>query len=239
MKYMHLMLTSVALMTAMAEAEVVFNAASTNTTLVGNSVSVSGDGATVTGSPGSLVFTNPNGANNTSGFTSTGDIDTLRGKALKDTDIVVISATITSLTGDLTSNGLEFGMSPNATDFRPAARLMVKYVTSGTVSVGGLATATADFTIALASLKDGFGVKLTVNKEGWTFEFTDVVLLSGTSATISGSFSGTEFVDNFGGGHFYLTGQKDASPDMVINFSEASIDAKAFKDLSLMFITSP
>jgi hypothetical protein len=239
MKHNLSLLTFIILAATTTQAEIMFNASTINTTLVGNGVQVSGTGATLTGSPGNLVYTNPNGVNNMSGFTSTSDVDTLRGKALSDKDTIVFSATITSMTGTLSANGFEFGMSPNATDFRPDGRLFVKCAATGAVSIQGLATVTSDFTISTTSLADGFGVTLTVNKDGWVAEFTGVTLASGSSAIVSGSFTGTEFLDNFGNGHFYLAAQKTASPNMVFNFSEASIDGPTSKALSLIAISTP
>jgi hypothetical protein len=241
MKQSYFTFVAVALMIASTHAALIFDASTANTTIIGNNVSVSGGGATLTGSPGSLVFINPNGANNTSGFTSTSDVDTLRGTALTVLDRVVFSATITGITGDLSSNGLEFGMSPNATGFRPTDNLLVGIKPTGAVILVGNSfpgTQTAAFTVNLASIYDGFGITLTANNEGWTVELTDVVLSTGTSATMSGSFTGTQFVDNFSGGHFYLAAQKDAAPDVVVNLSQASIDVSRTRVLSLVGITS-
>ena len=77
-----------------------------------------------------------------------------------------------------------------------------------------------------ASLLDGFTITLQADSSGYLFTVSDIVQTgfpATTTLTFGGTFSGTEFVDNFGSGHIYFTAQKDANPDMIAKVSEFSI----------------
>jgi hypothetical protein len=223
MKKVYLTLSIVALMVATANADVIFDASTANTTIVGNNVNANGS-YTLTGSSGNLVSTNSHGSLNNSGFASTSDINTLLGASLTTADTVTMSATITGMTADSFLN-FEFGMNPDAA-FRQTGNLAINIKSGSSVVLAGgafVGAQTAGFTLDMSSVYDGFGITLTANNSGYTFTLTDVVLATGTSATMSGSFTGTQFVDNFGGGNFYLSAQKDADPYLVVNISEASL----------------
>lgn len=74
---------------------------------------------------------------------------------------------------------------------------------------------------------------MVANKEGFTFTVTDAVFNDNGSATpgvFSGSFSGTEFIDNFGDGHLYFSSQK-TNTTMTVNLSELSIEVEALANL--------
>lgn len=221
-------------MTGLAQAADIFNASTTNTTLVDNGV-FSDTADTLTGTPGALVFTQTGGENNNAGFTSTSSINTLLGTPLTAADTLTFTATISSMTGDLRSHGIAFGMNPSASGVTEVNNLMLELRPNDTAirmannpfdtPDGWGGNPFADFGVTEASLLDGFGITLVVDNAGWTFSLTDVIATSGTTiTTVSGALTGTQFVDNFGGGHFQLLAQKEASPNpLVMNISAASI----------------
>lgn len=212
-----------------ASAATIFNASTSNTTLVDNGVASETDNS-LTGSPGSLVFTQSGGQNNNAGFTSTSSINTLLGTPLTAADTVTFTATISSMTGDLRSHGIAFGMNPSAIEVTEVNNLMFELRPNDTLVAMAnnpfdTPDTALDFGVTEASLLDGFGITLVVNNAGWTFSLFGVTATSGTTIkNVSGTFTGTQFVDNFGSGHFQLVSQKEATPNpLVMNISEASI----------------
>lgn len=207
-----------------AHAAALFDATSSNSTFTDNNVNAS----TANTLTGDLVFTHTGGNNNAAGFSGTDSINDLLGTgiSLADTNTVIFKATIDSITGGaLKNNMFRFGMAPDTSGITPDGNLVLAL---GTTLSGFNATSLNDppdagWTVTQESLRDGFGITLTVNNSGWTFELTDVIAASGTIAPLSGTLTGTQFVDSFGGGHFAISTQMDGSGDVVTTFSEASI----------------
>ncbi|MDF1824130.1 MAG: PEP-CTERM sorting domain-containing protein [Verrucomicrobiales bacterium] len=211
-----------------AEASLIFQGGDANTNLISNGVG--GNGSK---SGGPLSFTNFGDNNNNTGIASIDSIDTLLGTALAATDVVTLNATITS-TGNLRANGIEFGLSPSGTDFRPVNNLLFRTDVDGDPSgmalnnFPGLGSTDAGFGVDEASLRDGFNIALVADVNGFTVTITDVI---GTQAGFVGdttliynqstAFTGNEFLDNFGGGHIYLTAQGN---NITTTLSDFSID---------------
>ncbi|MEP4049578.1 MAG: M60 family metallopeptidase [Luteolibacter sp.] len=190
---------------------------------------------TLTGTTPDLLLDNGNGGFNIGGFTSTQSINTLTPVNLAATDTVTMSATIDSIggTGELRANGIDFGMS-SAADLRGGGSslnllLGIEAANTGSdVNLVGSFVGDADvgFDILQSSLEDGFRITLTANSTGYRFVLTDIVVRESgkTTAVVSGTFSGTEFVDYFSGGHFHLSAQKWNNGNLEVDLSEASID---------------
>ncbi|MEP2776282.1 MAG: PEP-CTERM sorting domain-containing protein [Luteolibacter sp.] len=237
MKNLLLITAATAGLVGVASATVIFDATPSNTNEVFNTVG-SGAGTpatgTVTGSAGALVITNSGVNFGMYGIASMSSINTLLGDAsmaaLTSADTVTFTATITGITGDIRANGIEFGMSPTATGFRPDDHLLYglkaqnndnTIVDNAFVDGGSSAGASA----TEGSIKDGFNITLTANNAGYTFFLSGIDAGGGvTTITKSGGFTGTQFVDNFANGHYYLAIQRfNTAPDTVMNISEASI----------------
>ncbi|MBK1855612.1 PEP-CTERM sorting domain-containing protein [Verrucomicrobiaceae bacterium 5K15] len=218
-----------------AHAAIIYNASTSNSGIVGNAVNLTSN--SFTGTTGALtVTTDASGNNNASGIASNDDINTLKGSALLATDTVTMKMIVTNTTGvnNLRANGIEFGMSPNGTGFRPAENLIFQidadnddsgmaidnfYDPDLTLNVAGWA-------VTEASLADGFTVTLVADSDGFTFTLFDIEEvgnLSNTTLSYSNTFTGSQFVDNFGGGHMYYTRQGTAG-EVDVNISEFSID---------------
>ncbi|MGB7327067.1 MAG: PEP-CTERM sorting domain-containing protein [Rubripirellula sp.] len=234
-------------MPSVADAAIVFSATTGNSTVVQN------NGApTFTGMTPNLLVTAASINNNMVGFASTNDINTLLGTPLAAADTVTMSVTVDSLTGgNLRSNGVEFGMA-SAVGFRPASgNLILKMAGSNQGSDvlliaesfqdGG---ASLDFNSNQAALADGFRITLTANAAGYSFFLEDILVAGSTNplytdgdttATISGTFAGTEFLDNFGTGRFYtaVQSQLTGTPNqMTTDYSLATIDVTAVPEPS-------
>ncbi|MDB4507170.1 PEP-CTERM sorting domain-containing protein [Akkermansiaceae bacterium] len=237
-----------------ANAATIFDASTSNSNVVTNNFNLSSN--SFTGTTGALVLTtvaapnasipgNTSGNNNASGLASSQDIDTLMGGlGLVSTDTVTMTMTVSSTTGanNLRANGIEFGMSPNGTAFRPTnasgdpginlifqidadnddSGMALGNITSG----DGTLLNAAGWAVTEASLADGFTMTLVADSAGFNFTLTDIQEfgnLTNTTLTFGSTFAGTEFIDNFGGGHLYYARQ-GSNGTVDVNLSEFSID---------------
>jgi len=221
-------------------AAVIYDASLTNTGIVDNNANLTSQ--VLTGSTGALVLTvDQSGNNHAAGIGSNEDINTLKGSSLLATDTVTITLSVTSTTGNISANGIEFGMSPMApvvgdnsdtSDFRPANNLIFQIDDAGADSgmaidnFTGLGLNDAGWGVTEASLADGFTISLVANSSGFNFTLSDIVENGGTATTLSygNSFTGSQFVDNFGGGHLYFTRQLQNTNSGVTNFGNVTID---------------
>ncbi len=173
----------------------------------------------VSGAVGDITVDLVGGNLNNAGIASKQSINELfadyNGGSLSETDTVVLTFDYQSV-GDITQNGMEMGVSPNGTGFRPTGNLLFVIDDNGAASgmssgnVLGIGANDAGFGFTEASLSDGLTVTLTATVDGFTFDFSDVIV-SGTgetTASFSGSFTGTQFLDIFGNGHMYSTTQR-------------------------------
>lgn len=177
-----------------------------------------------------LVGGNLNNAGIASKQTINELFDAFNGGSLEETDAVVLTFEFESV-GDIAQNGIELGISPNGTGFRPAGNFFFVIDDNGALSgmaqgnVLGLGANDAGFGFTEASLSDGFTATLTADVNGFTFDFTDVVVAGSgnTSASFSGNFTGTQFLDIFSNGHMYSTTQRGlpdpANPTVFSDFS--------------------
>ena len=214
-------------LTGAASAVVIFDATNVNTTVITNNGTPTG----VEDTSGALTYTGATNSFNNSGITSTDNINTLIGGAgLTEADTVTITLDVSSITGGaLRSQGVYFGMSGDNSTILGGSNSMLIQMEGSNIG--------SDIMIPTASFQDtgdtglqnfnnailqGFTATLTADKDGYEFSLTGVHTTS--PLTVSGSFSGTEFVDNFGTGHFYYAAQKynQATP-LVTNITEASI----------------
>ncbi|MGJ8641999.1 MAG: PEP-CTERM sorting domain-containing protein [Luteolibacter sp.] len=227
----------------------IFSATTANITAIANAPSGGEMLPTITGATPNLLVTQAAQNNNMAGFASTSNIDTLiGGGGLTAADTVTMSVTVDSISGaQFRSNGYEFGLSESAS-FRPATgsfllgmaasnsgsdvRFMSKF---GSTDVNG--DGSLDWNSNQDAILDGFTITLTADVVGYSF-FIEGILVAGstnadytdgdTTATISGNWAGTEFLDNFGGGHLYTavqqrTGQTEGD-NMITDYSAATID---------------
>lgn len=217
-------------------AAVIFDASTTNTTTIANAGQ--GGVGTVTGSPGSLVYTSPANNFNNSGFTSTDTINTLLGTSLAATDVITVTLSIDSMTGSaLRSNGLFFGLGGGTTQGSitdaDALGAQLNNNNNGNSTPGGVALASSGTvspagTITDASILDGFTATLTANSTGYSYVLEG---LSTSPITISGSLTEAEFL-GLGSTHFYFTAQQFDNSSLVTTFSEASIDVTSVPEPS-------
>jgi hypothetical protein len=216
-----------------AGASTIFEATTANTTLVNNEFNATNGVPTLTGATPDLVYSNPGGLNNNGGFASTDGLDVLMGSALTVSNELFFSATIDSMTTNTIKAGaVVFGMSPSAT-FQPADNLLFQVNNGANKSqiqnIAGVdGGATADFYIVDASMEDGFGITLTANNGGYTFDLVGVEAVTdgvtNTTATFSGTFATGEFTNYFSTGHFYLSSQVDGDPSpQVVDISSATL----------------
>ncbi|MDB0068613.1 PEP-CTERM sorting domain-containing protein [Akkermansiaceae bacterium] len=227
-----------------ANAATIFDASTSNSNVVTNNFNLSSN--SFTGTTGALVLTtvaapnasvpgNTSGNNNASGLASSQDIDTLMGGlGLVSTDTVTMTMTVSSTTGanDLKANGIEFGMSSDGTSFRPAGNLLLQIDADNDnsgMAINGITSLTinaAGWAVTEASLADGFTVTLVADSAGFNFTLTDIQEfgnLTNTTLIFGSTFAGTEFIDNFGGGHLYYARQ-GSNGTVDVNLSEFSID---------------
>ncbi|MDB4143801.1 hypothetical protein N9821_02670 [Akkermansiaceae bacterium] len=231
-----------ALMVGSAHAVSVFQASDTNTTKISNNnnagdsldnIAITGDTAAST-----LLISNTNGNFGNGGIASTDTIASLNGVALTALDTVTMTLTVDSITGGFRANGVSFGLTDDNAAFGLGGLglgVNVRANGAATTLTAGFGTATpfTAFGVSEASIKDGFTVTFTADVNGYTFSFADLLPQGANPIVdITGTFSGTEFIDNFGAGYFYDTTQKHnlgADPtDTVI--SVASIDVTTFVD---------
>ncbi|CAD7694829.1 unnamed protein product [Ostreobium quekettii] len=223
----------------------IFNASPENSTGINNGAGSAGVD-TLAGATGTLTLESTWGTNHAFGLASTDTIDSLAaesplGRALRDTDTVRVTAVVTGITGDLNSNGVEFGLAPTV-GFRPSPHLIFQVDADGAASglahfpgsgspatsfwVGVTGSDDAVWGVDEASLLDGFTISIEANKDGFTVTISDAEFVDNGSATpgvFHGAFTGTEFIDNFGGGHLYFTAQKSGAA-MIVNLGELSIE---------------
>lgn len=209
-------------------AATIFSANSSNYTLITNGGTPAG---LATHPDGGYVFTGDNPNFNNAGFASTQNINTALGRSLTDSDTVTIKLDVREITGGaIRSQGVYFGMSGDTTTlFGGDSPLLVQMEASNTgndVVIGANSFQDAGATglkVTNAEILNGFVATLTADKDGYEFSLTDVH--TDSPHIISGTFSGSEFVDNFGTGHFYYTVQKytQGTPLNTV-FNEASID---------------
>lgn len=210
-KFLLLPAIGVAFSSLNVEATVIFDASTTNVNVFSNAVgllsnTLSGDPSTGAFTLSSVTLSN----NNASGLASVDNIDTLKGTSLLATDTVTMTlGTSDSTLNNLRANGIEFGMSPNGSGFRPASNLIFQIDADNDVSgmaIGNIPALTLDVAgwgVTEANLEDGFTATLVANNAGYTFILNDIQEvgnLTNTTLSYSNTFSGTEFIDNFGGG---------------------------------------
>jgi hypothetical protein len=159
-------------------------------------------------------------------------MNTLNQADLTSNHEVVIKETIDSITGaSLRANGITFGLAGAQAFGGGTGNLLlgIEAANNGSdvliINSSFQDAGLAGFDITESSLYDGFSITLTADQSGYTFLLADIIVTGSgaTSATVSGSFAGTEFVDNFGTGYFYTAAQKYDDGDMTIDYSEASI----------------
>lgn len=219
----------------LAHADVVFQASDTNTTVISNNnngadsdanVAISGDT-----SAGVLTISNTNGNFGNAGIASTDTISALSGGALTSLDTVIMIFTVDSIDGLFRANGVTFGLDDDNSTFGLLGGLGVNVRANNattTLTAGfGTADAMTAFSATEASIKDGFTVTLTANVDGYTFSF-DGLLPNNANPIVdmTGTFSGTEFVDNFSDGYLYGTAQKwnQGADALTTTVSRASIE---------------
>lgn len=209
-----------------------FEATTNNTTLFSNGVADTGL-MTLSGATPDLILTNNNGSFNNGGFGSTENMSSLLGTSLHSSNEVTIRVTVDSIggVGELRSNGFSFGMGGAPVFYGGGTHSLFMAIAADNSGAGvslystfltGGATGLA---VSQSSLEDGFGITLTANSRGYRFELTDIVVngSGATTAEVQGSFFGTEFVDHFNQGHFYLSAQKWNTGNVVLDVSEASM----------------
>lgn len=253
MKKITLMTAVITALVGVAGAATIYDATIANTTLVDNGAGGSG-AITLMGAPGNLVVTNANGNFNMGGFASTEDINTQNGAELTAYDTVTMKLTIDSITGNFRANGVQFGMSEDT--LWPVVAVNtndlifgIRAGNSGSdvqLRFAGPAFENVGFDAQQASVLDGFSMEIIANAAGYTMTLTDILVKNSTvaginnddtSATVTGSFSGTEFVDMFGGGHMHYTAQKwNKGVPLVSTISEASIAVDIQEDPSIAVV---
>ena len=176
---------------------VIFDADTTNTTLTGNGIG--GDG-TLSGTAGSLTYTNSGGNFNNSGFTSTDDINTLNGAAITDLDTVTFAVTVDEFNGaELRSDGVTFGINDLSVRLEASnGGGDIQTIFNGVFTDSMLTSTTAELT-------NGFTATLVADVDGYTFTLDSVAPTS--PLVVTGAFTGTEFVDTVGGGQFFYQQQ--------------------------------
>ena len=220
-----------------AHATVVFDASPMNTTVTTNNGSPTG----LAGTPGALTLTGATNGFNSTGIASTSDINTLNGTNLVATDTVTIRLTVDSITGGpIRANGINFGIR-DAASFVGVNALGIGNNLIGLEAgnngsdilsfVDSNAVVDTGFSATDAEILNGFSLTLTADVNGWEYTLESVGATS--PLTVGGTYSGTEFVDTFGGGHFFYTAQKFNNADpLVSTISEASIHVTSIPEPS-------
>ena len=190
----------------------------------------------VSGTVGAITIERNGVSTKNQGIASQDNINSLltacNRNVLAETDTVTLTFDFASV-GDIANNGMEFGISPNGTGFRPAGNLFFMIDDGGGLSgiSGANALGLADdagFGITEQSLSDGFTATLTADVNGFTFTIDNVILTEvvgdsitptdATTGSYSGVFTGTQFLDIFSTGHIYTTIQQ-ATPNVLSEFS--------------------
>ncbi|MDB4500935.1 hypothetical protein N9224_02030 [Akkermansiaceae bacterium] len=219
----------------LSHAGLVFQASDTNTSVTSNNNNGadSDDNVAITGdtASGVLTISNTNGNFGNGGITSTDTIATLSGGALTELDTVIMVFTVDSIDGLFRANGVTFGLTDDNSIFGIGAGLGVNVRAQNnttTLSAGfGTADAVTAFSPTEASIKDGFTVTLTADVDGFTFSFEGLLPNNANPIVdITGTFSGTEFIDNFSDSHLYGTAQKwnQGAEALTTTVSRASIE---------------
>ena len=226
-------------------AAVIYDAAPGNTTLLNNGSNDSGS-LSLSGSAGSLVVTNANGSFNMGGPVSTSNINTLNGTALTAADTVTLKLTVDSISGTWRANGVQFGLVGSTTAFPntttdnlvfgvrapnqgSSVERRYSFLTPGDLDLS--------FDATEASIFDGFSMEIVANSAGYAVTLSDIIVANSTAtgitdgdttATVTGSFTGSQFLDNFGDGHIWYGSQRfntnPSTDPLVTNISEMSID---------------
>jgi len=201
-----------------------------------NAITNNNDVPGISGTAGDITVT-LNGDNfSNQGMASQDNISSLLGRPLADTDTVTMTFVLEE-TNDIVANGIELGLSPNGTGFRPEDNLALAIDAEGGnsgLSIGnvlGLSNRVLGFGFTEASVIDGFTLTLTADVEGYVFEIVDVVTTESTSRTSAqffGTFTGSQFLDIFSTGHIYGTVQR-GTPTRYSEFSVA-VDANLTGD---------
>ncbi len=206
---------------------IIFDASTTNTALIGNG---RGPLGTLTGSPGNLILTNSTHSFNLSGIASVDDINMLKGSKLTSTDIVTIKVNVSSLSGgQLRADGIQFGLGDTATQgVIDPGDLQIRMKTSsagGTILTyfNGLPPVNTGYIATTAELTNGFTATLVADIKGYTFTLESVGNTS--PLTVSGTFTGSQFIDIVGSGHFYYTAQQyNTKESLVSSITQANIE---------------
>ena len=215
-----------------ASADIIFDADPTNTSLSNNNIGAQG---TLTGTPGNLEFQN-NGSNfNFSAFSSTDNINTLNGTPIVATDTVSLTIDVSGLSvGVLRSNGIDFGLQSGLGS--PISNLeggdiIVRAEASniggdiGTFFDGGGFVDSGDGGTT-ANITDGFTITLDADVSGYTFTLESIGG-GGSDVVISDTFTGTQFVDFVGNGHFFFAQQQfntaNNGVNLLSNITQADI----------------
>ena len=213
-----------------SNAVVVFDADLTNTTLANNGIGAQG---TLTGAPGNLNFQN-NGSNfNFSAFTSTQNINDLNGTPITDADTVTVTLGVSGLSvGVLRANGIDFGLNnattSNISNAEAGDNIIRLEASNAGGDIGtffnGAAFLDSDSTSTTAELTNGFTATLVADVNGYTYTLNSV---GDTSPVIvSGTFTGTQFVDTVGSSHFFYAQQQfnNDGVNLLANITEARIE---------------
>ena len=142
---------------------------------------------------------------------------------------------VTSLAGTIRANGITFGVHNGATwsdgTVGATAGSMIIQIEADSngndINLWGTSFQDAgdtgfDSLAGDGEIYDGFTLTLVADVNGYEFTLEG---LAASTITASGTFSGTEFVDNFGLGHFYYAAQRfNTGGGLVSTISEASID---------------
>lgn len=240
------------MMAGVTQAAIIYEATTGNTTLFNNNNNATGS-MTLTGATPDLLLANSHGNFNTGGFASTDSINTLNGTALTASDTVTMIVTVDSIShtdsSQLRSRGFEFGMASTAT-FDGNTPVSTSNLI---LNVGGVGnpqpavfmrnsfadfTVPAEFAISEASAADGFSVTLTANAAGFTFSFSGLEPVDplDTVGDVSGTFTGTQFVDFFGAGRYYASAQKRFAGTTTLDFSVATIDVTTIPEPSSLLL---
>lgn len=213
-----------------ASADIIFDADPTNTSLSNNNIGAQG---TLTGTPGALVFQNNGSGFNFSAFSSTDNINTLNGTPIVATDTVSLTMTVSGLSvGVLRANGIDFGLQSglgSPISNLEGGDLIVRAEASNANGDIGTFFDGGGFVDSLqggttANITDGFTITLDADVNGYSFTLESI---GGSDVVISDTFTGTQFVDFVGNGHFFYAQQQfntaNNGVNLLANITEASI----------------
>lgn len=229
-----------------SNAATIFNASTSNTTLVTNgTISAANSLPTLTEDSGTLTLTSNTTSLDNSGFVSTQTINALNGTPLTTLDTVTIGLSVTSVTGaTVRANGVAFGIvgQPDFFNNIPGDFFLAQaeaqnsgadvQIVNNSFQDSLQGASGPDATNAL--IASGFDFTLVADVNGYEFTLAGVSTTSPIS--ISGTFTGNEFVENFGDGHFYYSAQRinntNASQNLISEVTVASIDVTTIPEPS-------